>query len=221
MGADGDRNCGGCTRDFFSTAPGGREEAKCISVCEAYHGCETEVDRCAREMVVTATERSTSLTGGRDERVQVQRRDEARDERGDPGRDENERDTRRDEDERDTRREDGIPERDARAYDNARERIDTRMRQREVRTVEEDTRRREVVARDTRARIDTDREEQSGRRRRSEDERVDTRVTRDQRRRGNTSFDDVTEKVYGCTDMNADNYDPQATHLEEGEVCPA
>jgi hypothetical protein len=29
------------------------------------------------------------------------------------------------------------------------------------------------------------------------------------------------EKVYGCTDMNADNYDPHATHLEEGEVCPA
>merc|ERR1711934_820254 len=124
-------------------------------------------------MVVTATERSVSLTSGRDERVQVQRRDEARDER----------DTRRDEDERDTRREDGIPERDARAYDNAREKIDTRMRQREVRTVEEDTRRREVVARDTRARIDTDREEQSGRRPRSEDERVDTRVTRGQRLR--------------------------------------
>jgi hypothetical protein len=29
------------------------------------------------------------------------------------------------------------------------------------------------------------------------------------------------EKVYGCTDMTADNYDPHATHLEEGEVCPA
>merc|ERR1712072_131986 len=206
--ADGDRNCGGCTRDFFSTAPGGREEAKCISVCEAYHGCETEVDRCAREMVVTATERSTSLTGGRDERVQVQRRDEARDERGDPGRDENE---------RDTRREDGIPERDARAYDNARERIDTRMRQREVRTVEEDTRRREVVARDTRARIDTDREEQSGRRPRSEDERVDTRVTRGQRLRGNTSFDDVTDSARPV--RSAEPYtDPRGKrigHLEE------
>jgi len=29
------------------------------------------------------------------------------------------------------------------------------------------------------------------------------------------------EKVYGCTDMGADNYDPHATHLEDGEVCPA
>jgi len=29
------------------------------------------------------------------------------------------------------------------------------------------------------------------------------------------------EKVYGCTDMGADNYDPHATHLEEGEICPA
>jgi len=28
------------------------------------------------------------------------------------------------------------------------------------------------------------------------------------------------EKVYGCTDMGADNYDPHATHLESGEVCP-
>ena len=29
------------------------------------------------------------------------------------------------------------------------------------------------------------------------------------------------EKVYGCTDTSADNYNPHATDLEVGEVCPA
>ena len=29
------------------------------------------------------------------------------------------------------------------------------------------------------------------------------------------------EKIYGCTDLSADNYDPHASHLEEGENCPA
>ena len=30
----------------------------------------------------------------------------------------------------------------------------------------------------------------------------------------------IWPKVYGCTDMYATNYDPHATHLEEGEACP-
>jgi hypothetical protein len=28
------------------------------------------------------------------------------------------------------------------------------------------------------------------------------------------------DKIYGCTDLNATNYDPHATALEEGEICP-
>merc|ERR1711881_129440 len=127
-----------------------------------------------------------SLTGdGRRGKVQVQLREDprerdAREERG--GRDD-----------RDNRRDPGIPERDERAYDNARETIRERMNEREVRTAVEDTRRREEVTRDMRGRIDRDREIDSGRRPEPRDTRVDTRISRDQRRRSDTSFEDSVD----------------------------
>merc|ERR1711937_374403 len=184
--ATGDRTCNGCQGDRFSTV---RPDPTCDQLCQKYRECEREVDTTAREMVRASTERSVSLTsGGRRGQVQIQLR-----ERG--GRDETTDDRREDNRREDNRRDPGIPERDERAYDNARETIRRRMGEREVRDEREDTRRRERVTRDMRGRIDDERERDSGRRPEPRDTRVDTRVTRDQRRRSNTSFEDTGDSA--------------------------
>merc|ERR1711937_227875 len=104
--ATGDRTCNGCQGDRFSTV---RPDPTCDQLCQKYRECEREVDATAREMVRASTERSVSLTtGGRRGRVQLQLREDPR--------------------------EPGIPERDERAFDNARETIRREMNEREVRT---------------------------------------------------------------------------------------
>merc|ERR1711937_518668 len=181
--ATGDRTCNGCQGDRFSTV---RPDPTCDQLCQKYRECEREVDATAREMVRASTERSVSLTtGGRRGRVQLQLREDPR-ERDDPrARDEPV----------DNRRDPGIPERDERAFDNAREPIRREMNEREVRTEGEDKRRRERVTTRMRGRIDDERERDSGRRPEPRDTRVDTRVTRDQRRRSNTSFEDTGDSA--------------------------
>ena len=53
----------------------------------------------------------------------------------------------------------------------------------------------EEIVREMRGRIDRERERDSGRRPEPRDTRIDTRVTRDQRRRSNTSFEDSTDSA--------------------------
>ena len=186
--ADGDRRCNSCEGDRFSTV---RPDATCDELCQKYRECEREVDATARDMVRASTERSLSLTsGGRRGQVQVQLREDPR-QRGRRGEDESRGRSR----ESDPRRESGIPERDARALDNARETIRRGMNERRARTESEDNRRRGRVVREMRGRIDRERERDSGRRPEPRDTRIDTRVTRDQRRRSNTSFEDSTDSA--------------------------
>merc|ERR1712124_231939 len=113
-------------------------------------------------MVRASTERSVSLTsGGRRGQVQVQLREDPR-QRGRRGEDESGGRSREYDDDR--RRESGIPERDVRALDNARETIRRGMNERRARTESEENRRRGRVVREMRGRIDRERERDSGRR---------------------------------------------------------
>ena len=112
------------------------------------------VEKSTQLLVRASTERSLSLTsGGRRGQVQVQLREDPR-QRGRRGEDESRGRSR----ESDPRRESGIPERDARALDNARETIRRGMNERRARTESEDNRRRGRVVREMRGRIDRERE---------------------------------------------------------------